>query len=145
MNQTPIRFKRTRRSGYAILETLTAVALITAATAGLVNVAQVHARLRQADEQNLAARLLASNVIERLRQDADAPSEPMLETLNGDYPLLKIQIDERPVKTAAVVGKHFVVSVHEQNPKHASVRPLVQEHYWSLGTSPDPAEQGATP
>jgi hypothetical protein len=120
------------RRGYAVLETLVAVALLSAATAGLVKIARVHAAIHQRNDMRLSARLAATNVIERLR---GLPLERIRESLDqtqAGLPAMKILVDQQPFASEAVEGIHVIVSVHEQDPVIPATEPLAREHFWIL-------------
>jgi hypothetical protein len=130
------------RRGYAVLQTMAAMALLTAATIGLVRIAKVHSLLRQADQKKLSARLVAGNIIERLRVGKDLEIADLIVQAEADAPSMRVQVNQFAVDTDAATGTHFVVDVFDRNPIQATDQTLAKEHFWILTAADGRAKEG---
>ena len=128
-----------------MIEAITAITLLAATTAGLVKLAQIHSAIHRADIRDLAARTMATNTVERLRQNRAPSIRELQDQVNQVRTPFNVQIEEQAVETDAVTGSHFVVSVHESKPVHPRVKPLAQEHFWRLEPTDSSSEPGSAP
>ena len=133
--------KNKLKRGYAVLETIVAVALLSAAMVGLAKTARVHSVIRHSDELRLSAQLVATNLVESLRGKFPEAIEKTLGQAQVDSPIMQIRTEQIPFSTEKVVGIHVIVSVHEQAPVRPVEQPLAREHFWILQPT---AEKSAT-
>jgi len=133
------------RQGYAVLETLVAVALLSAATIGLVKIARVHSLIRHRDGARLSAQLVATNLIESLRGKSLTAIQETLEQTKTTLPTMQIRVDRQPVDLETLTGTHIIVSVLEKDPLHATEQPLAREHFWMLEPITEQSDAEASP
>ncbi len=119
------------RSGFALIETVIAVALLAAATAGVAQLARIHSQIRLAADVRLAAELLAANQVESLHRASLESMDEMIDQLQSLSTPLPIAIAQSKVASESVQGTHVVVNVYAPQPTKRR-QPLATAHYWLL-------------
>lgn len=115
-----------------MIEAITAFTLLAATTAGLVKFAQIHSLIQRTDTRDFAARTMATNTVERLRQNLTLSTGQLQEQINQVRSPFTVRIKEVTIDTEEVTGSYYVVSVHESRPLRTTVKPLAEEHFWRL-------------